>query len=124
MNYYANNMSTEEIHNTIGMINLDSLLAGDNIYVYGGAGEDGWICDLALDIANKKKIPLETNPGINPDYPEGTTGDWSDHAPSRQKESRLLILKQPTGDLAIRMAIHKPGNTVASGIQRMIILNF
>ena len=42
-NYYANNMSTEEIHNTIGMINLDSLLAGDNIYVYGGAGEDGWI---------------------------------------------------------------------------------
>ncbi|MCM3587465.1 M20/M25/M40 family metallo-hydrolase [Mesobacillus maritimus] len=83
--YYANNMSDEEIENTIGMINLDSLLAGDHIYVYGGAGEDGWIRDLALDIADKKKIPLQTNPGINPEYPEGTTGDWSDHAPFKAK---------------------------------------
>jgi alkaline phosphatase isozyme conversion protein len=63
------------------MINLDSLLAGDKIYVYGSADEGGWIRDLSLDIAKQRKIPLETNPGINPEYPKGTTGDWSDHAP-------------------------------------------
>ncbi|MED4205081.1 M20/M25/M40 family metallo-hydrolase [Neobacillus mesonae] len=80
-NYYVSQMTQEEKNNTIAMINLDSLLAGDNIYVYGSPGEDGWIRDLALNIANQKKIPLQTNPGINPDYPEGTTGDWSDHAP-------------------------------------------
>jgi alkaline phosphatase isozyme conversion protein len=80
-NYYVSQMSQEEKDRTIVMINLDSLLAGDKIYVYGSPGEDGWIRDLAIDIANKKNIPLETNPGINPDYPEGTTGDWSDHAP-------------------------------------------
>lgn len=80
-NYYVSQMSQEEKDRTIVMINLDSLLAGDKIYVYGSPGEDGWIRDLALDIAKKKDIPLETNPGINPDYPKGTTGDWSDHAP-------------------------------------------
>jgi alkaline phosphatase isozyme conversion protein len=80
-NYYVNQMTQEEKDRTIVMINLDSLLAGDKIYMYGDQGEEGWIRDLALDIAKKKNIPLETNPGINPDYPEGTTGDWSDHAP-------------------------------------------
>ncbi|WP_042454036.1 M20/M25/M40 family metallo-hydrolase [Neobacillus dielmonensis] len=78
--YYVSQMSQEEKDRTIVMINLDSLLAGDNIYVYGSPGEDGWLRDLALDIAQKKGIPLGTNPGINPDYPQGTTGDWSDHA--------------------------------------------
>lgn len=97
--YYANNMSIEEIHNTIGMINLDSLLAGDNIYVYGGAGEDGWIRDLALDIAKKKKIPLQTNPGINPDYPEGTTGDWSDHAPFKAKGITIAYFEATNWEL-------------------------
>lgn len=80
-NHYASNMTPNELENTIAMINLDSLLAGDHIYVYGGSGEDGWIRDLALKIAKQRKIPLETNPGMNPEYPKGTTGDWSDHAP-------------------------------------------
>lgn len=80
-NYYVSQMTQEEKDRTVVMINLDSLLAGDNIYVYGSPGEDGWLRDLALDIAKKKNIPLQTNPGLNPDYPEGTTGDWSDHAP-------------------------------------------
>ncbi|SEN89114.1 Peptidase family M28 [Mesobacillus persicus] len=91
--YYADQMSELEIENTIGMINLDSLLAGDNIYVYGGEGEDGWIRDLALDIADKRKIPLLTNPGINPLYPEGTTGDWSDHAPFKAKGITIAYLE-------------------------------
>ncbi|SDO54631.1 M20/M25/M40 family metallo-hydrolase [Halobacillus aidingensis] len=83
--YYANHMSDEEIKNTIGMINLDSLAAGDQMYVYGNAGEDGFIREQALAIADKKKLDVETNPGLNPHYPAGTTGDWSDHAPFKAK---------------------------------------
>ncbi|MBY0099672.1 M20/M25/M40 family metallo-hydrolase [Mesobacillus maritimus] len=98
-NYYANNMTDEEIENTIGMINLDSLLAGDNIYVYGGAGEDGWIRDLALKIADQRKIPLQTNPGINPKYPKGTTGDWSDHAPFKGKGITIAYLEATNWEL-------------------------
>ncbi len=79
--YYVAQMSQDEKDRTMVMINLDSLLAGDKIYVYGSPGADGWLRDLALDIAKKKNIPLETNPGLNPDFPAGTTGDWSDHAP-------------------------------------------
>ncbi|MBD8071155.1 M20/M25/M40 family metallo-hydrolase [Bacillus sp. PS06] len=83
-NYFARNMSPEEIANTVGMINLDSLAVGDKMYVYGSAGEDGFIRDQALKIAEKKKLNVGTNPGINPAYPYGTTGDWSDHAPFKR----------------------------------------
>jgi len=80
-NYYANQMTADQIKNTVGMINLDSLAVGDKMYVHGSADEAGFIRDQALKIAEKKKLDIGTNPGLNPDYPAGTTGDWSDHAP-------------------------------------------
>lgn len=80
-NHYASQMSVEEVKNTIGMINLDSLAVGDKMYVHGSAGEAGFIREQALNIAEKKKLDIGTNPGLHPDYPAGTTGDWSDHAP-------------------------------------------
>ncbi|MBD3107487.1 M20/M25/M40 family metallo-hydrolase [Bacillus sp. AGMB 02131] len=80
-NYYASQMSDADIDNTVAMINLDSLAVGDKMYVYGSPGEDGFVRDLALKIAAQKKLNVGTNPGVNPDYPAGTTGDWSDHAP-------------------------------------------
>ncbi len=80
-NFYAANMTQADIKNTIGMINMDSLAVGDKMYVYGGAGEAGFIRDQALEIVKKKKLNVGTNPGLNPEYPAGTTGDWSDHAP-------------------------------------------
>jgi alkaline phosphatase isozyme conversion protein len=74
-------MSKEEIENTIAMINLDTLVGGDKLYIYGGADQEGWIRDQALSIAEIIRLPIGTNPGLNEDYPEGTTGPWSDHAP-------------------------------------------
>ena len=63
------------------MINLDSLAVGDFKYVYGSSGKDGWLREFALDIGEELSIDIQTNPGLNPEYPKGTTGDWSDHAP-------------------------------------------
>ncbi|USK34245.1 M20/M25/M40 family metallo-hydrolase [Bacillus sp. F19] len=80
-NYYVKQMSANDIKNTVGMINLDSLAAGDKMYVHGSAGEAGFIRDQAINIAKKKKLDIGINTGLNPDYPAGTTGDWSDHAP-------------------------------------------
>jgi alkaline phosphatase isozyme conversion protein len=80
-NYYANQMTISDINNTVGMINLDSLAVGDKMYVHGSTGEAGFIRDQALNIAKKKKLNIGINPGLNPEYPAGTTGDWSDHAP-------------------------------------------
>jgi Zn-dependent M28 family amino/carboxypeptidase len=79
--FYAGQMTEEQIHNTIGMINLDSLTASDIAYVYGDAGDQGVIRDWALEFGKSKNLNLQTQPGNNPDYPPGTTGDWSDHAP-------------------------------------------
>lgn len=79
--YYVSQMNEEEIDNTVAMINLDSLAVGDKMYVYGGYQDDGqgWLRDQILNIAGKQKLDIETNPGLNPDYPAGTTGLWSDH---------------------------------------------
>ena len=82
--YYTANMSASEIARTVGMVDLDTVVGGDMIYAYGGGGAGGWMRDRALDIAAGLQIDLRTNPGLNPSYPPGTTGDWSDHAPFRE----------------------------------------
>lgn len=83
--YYVSQMSYWDIKNTVAMINLDSLAAGDKMYVYGGEDRKGWVREQALKAAKKKKVDLETSPGLNPEYPAGTTGLWSDHAPFVEK---------------------------------------
>jgi hypothetical protein len=78
---YAQKMSAQEVSDTHLMVNLDSLLAGDNAYVYGDQGKGGVARDWLLERAKQQNLALTTQPGENPDYPAGTTGDWSDHAP-------------------------------------------
>lgn len=78
--YHVSQMTPEDIKNTILMINYDSLVAGDNAYVYGDVNENRKFRDLALKIADEQNLKLITQPGDNPEYPAGTTGDWSDHA--------------------------------------------
>lgn len=79
--HYVSKMTDSDIHHTKTMINLDSLIVGDNMYVYGSLGKKGFVRELGLDISKEIGINLQTNPGLNPVYPKGTTGDWSDHAP-------------------------------------------
>ena len=83
--HYVEQLTDADIDAAIGMINLDTVAAGDYLYVYGGAGDAGWMREQALDAAAALGITFKTNPGLNPDYPAGTAGDWSDHAPFRQK---------------------------------------
>lgn len=78
---YVDKMSATEKKNTVVMINLDSLIAGDDMNIYGDFGKKGVYRDLALGFAKEQGIPLTTNMGSNPKFPLGTTGDWSDHAP-------------------------------------------
>lgn len=83
--YHVENILDEELNNTILMVNFDSLIAGDISYVYGDAGENGKFRDRILALAKADKLDLVTQPGDNPDYPAGTTGDWSDHAAFMEK---------------------------------------
>lgn len=79
--YYVSQMSQDDIQNTLAMINLDSLAVGDHTYIYGNEGDEGAIRDWALDYAARQGFDLITQPGLNPEYPAGTTLDESDHAP-------------------------------------------
>ena len=78
--YHVSQMTADELANTILMINYDSLIAGDNAYVYGNDDENGKYREEALAIAEKQDLELITQLGENPELPAGTTGDWSDHA--------------------------------------------
>lgn len=78
--YYATEfMEKEDIENTIAMLNIDSIAAGDFAYVYGDQGAQGVIRDWSLAWAEQNGFDLITQPGANEDYPAGTTGDWGDH---------------------------------------------
>ncbi|MEO0532443.1 MAG: M20/M25/M40 family metallo-hydrolase [Cyanobacteria bacterium P01_A01_bin.123] len=75
--HYVATMTPEEIDNTIVMINMDSLIVGDYLYLNAGPSaadnpSDGQFRDVALDIAADLGIDARTNPGLNPFYPAGT----------------------------------------------------
>ena len=82
--HYVSRMTPEALENTVAMINLDSLIAGDIAYVYGDPGDPmdtGVIRDWVLERAREEGMDIQTQTGENPAYPAGTTGDFSDHAP-------------------------------------------
>jgi alkaline phosphatase isozyme conversion protein len=79
--FYVNQMSAEDIAKTVAVINLDALAAGDITYIYGSPGSAGDIRDWTLDLAEAEGLALQTQAGLNPEYPVGTTCDCSDHAP-------------------------------------------
>lgn len=82
--HFVEGMTPDAMESTVVMINLDSLVTGDLAYVYGDAGEAGVLRDWLLASAREEGLPLETQAGDNPDYPAGTTGDFSDHVPFRE----------------------------------------
>lgn len=78
--YYAGQMRQSEVRNTMNMIVLDSLIAGNTKYVYGDYGSAGVLRDLALKISQKEGLGIVTQLGTKK-YPCGTTGPFSDHVP-------------------------------------------
>ncbi|MDE7454176.1 MAG: M28 family peptidase [Clostridia bacterium] len=95
---YANEMTEEEVANTLYMINLDSLVCGDYAYIYGGVqdNENKTVTqteayDNAMAVANSLGLSLKSNPWTwdnhapnekdekFPSYAAPSTGNWSDH---------------------------------------------
>lgn len=104
--YYAANMTKEEIDNTLFMINIDSILAGDNEYLYGGkkSGSGKITGYLPLEkieqLAKENGLNMQRNPGLNPDYPTPITGDWSDHVSFKDIGILYVYMEATNWDLA------------------------
>ncbi|HSK48253.1 MAG TPA: M20/M25/M40 family metallo-hydrolase [Coriobacteriia bacterium] len=83
--YYAGQLSEADRARTIVMINFDSLIVGDKLYIHAGANEKTWARDEMLGLIERRKLPIEMQPGLNPDYPAGYTPDgFSDYTAFNQ----------------------------------------
>ena len=71
-------LSAEARSRVVLMINIDSIITGDRLYVHAGPATyaldpgHAWARERALALAADLGIELTTNPGLNPDYPAGT----------------------------------------------------
>ncbi len=82
--YFVKNMSPHEKINTILYINIDSILSGDDLYIYGDNGIRGWFRDEILSLSKEKNLSIKTSPGLEFEdksfsIPEGECFDYSDH---------------------------------------------
>jgi len=76
---YFDTMSAAQKAATVLMINFDSVAAGDTVCAYSSV-DQAWPQLTLRSMARRMGATILTNPGLNKDYPYGTTGDWSDHA--------------------------------------------
>ncbi|WP_394209233.1 M28 family metallopeptidase [Enterovibrio calviensis] len=92
--YYVN--KTGALDNVVGMINLDTIIGGDKLYVHS-AHSTPYKCDYVRKAnytgdtsvrsglkAVSDQLYKENGHKLHPTfegYPEGETGNWSDHAP-------------------------------------------
>lgn len=63
--HYAEVMGQPARDNTIVMVNLDSLAAGDNLYVYSDEGQNAFLRDWLLAWAGDNGQPLQTILNVN-----------------------------------------------------------
>lgn len=106
---YAESMTEEEVANTLYMINMDSLGCGDYAYIYGGKWDQEnkvvtqtEAYDNAMTYVNELNLDVKSNPWTyenptpgyeEPLYLSPTTGDWSDHAPFKNKGITYLYFE-------------------------------
>ena len=63
--HYVDNMSEADIARAIAMINFDSLIVGDKLYIHAGSNEKPWARDEMLRLIRLRKLPIEIQPDLN-----------------------------------------------------------
>lgn len=102
--HFVKNMSEEEKNNTILYINIDSILSGDDLYIYGNSGIRGWFKDEILELSKKENIDIKTSPGLKPTETgdvsilEGECYDYSDHVYFKQASIPFIYFESTSWD--------------------------
>lgn len=113
--HYVESMNDEEIKNTLFMINVDTILAGDYAYLYGGAIlADGTVSKdeevkKAHTIAENLKLDINLPPTGNPEIPFPTGQKRSDHAPFSDKGIPYIYLEANNWEKGSRIQTEKSG---------------
>ena len=85
--YYVDNLSQEERDRIACMINIDTIAAGDNMYLYGGTVDDSgsivqdWAVYQAQSAAELLGIDMSFHPDVNDSFPTPTKATASDQMP-------------------------------------------
>lgn len=85
--YYVDNLSQEERNRIACMINIDTIAAGDNMYLYGGTVDDSgsivqdWAVYQAQSAADLLGIDMSFHPDVNDSFPTPTKATASDQMP-------------------------------------------
>lgn len=85
--YYVDNLSQEERDRIVCMINIDTIAAGDNMYLYGGTVDDSgsivqdWAVYQAQSAADLLGIDMSFHPDVNDSFPTPTKATASDQMP-------------------------------------------
>lgn len=96
--YYVSSLKDSELKNIANMINLDTLMSGNKLYVYGDFGAKGILRNAALKASDEMNLGLITQAGTK-DYPAGTTGPFSDHVPFTEKGVPYTYFESTDWDL-------------------------
>jgi len=78
--HYVQKMSAGEIQKTVSMINLDSLIAGNTLNVYGDSYTDRTLRNWLLQYARSQGLDLRTQPVENLDKPDGSPCNCADYS--------------------------------------------
>ncbi len=83
--YFVTQMSAADVSRCIAMVNFDSLIVGDKLYIHAGFNEKTGPRDEMLRLIRLRKLPIAIQPGLHPDYPAGLTPDgFSDYTAFNQ----------------------------------------
>lgn len=100
-NFYVKNLSKKQIGRTAAMINYDSLIVGDFTYVHAGANQKVWARDRMMQIAQRFRLPLQTQPGWNPKYPAGITPNgFSDYTAFNKARIPVVAFESTNWEIA------------------------
>jgi alkaline phosphatase isozyme conversion protein len=98
--YFVSQMSAKDKARCVAMINFDSLIVGDKLYIHAGFNEKTGPRDAMLRIIKCRKLPIEMQPGLNPAYPAGLTPDgFSDYTAFNDAEIPIVAFESTNWEI-------------------------
>jgi len=96
--HYVEMMNRTDRRDTVSMVNLDSLIAGDFLYIYGDAGA-GTMRDWIIAAAADKGFDLDARTAVELDNPDGTPCDCADYGPFQEAGIPFAFFEATNWDL-------------------------
>lgn len=99
--HFVESMSKQDIKRATVMINYDSLIVGDYMYVHAGQNKKTWARDRMLKLVDKYQLAIRTQPGWNPDYPAGITPNgFSDYSSFNKAGIPIVAFESTNWEIA------------------------